>query len=720
MRSQLTRSVFRRLLSNEPLIHCPHRSVASRPRHVTPSLWNPPSRTLFGFSRKAPREPSEPQLPPGLSKMLELNMTNKTRARPPPLRDLVLAWQQFFKYKTARKEALNNIQAQHAVRTFKHLQQNNLEDEEGFRLEVKEIRIALEATRLMPTDDRKTHNELAKLLYAELLRRNAVTDRQVLEYASVLAATGDPSGAKHLAMEHSGSPLAPGLFRVALKGYMWEDDEAELLDTFRLAESAKLFHYGVALQAIMTQFYASRNDVVNAKKWFSKNLEGQGTIPDAKTMDVVLRFSIRNGELEWCKAEFRNILNQNPPKAIWDVLFKWAAVALGKGVEDVERMIEAMIRCNPDNERSRPDSVTINGLVELAMSRNDSYLAERYIALGKKYNIQPNAQTFILQMDYRISAGDLVGTQAAYEALQGEEVIDECDLPAINRYLRALCEPGRKHYDRIMSICSDLEERKARLEADTVSALCMMYLSRGELNEVFDTLQANAYHYTLPERLSIIDKFVAFSLDRNHGTAEAWEAYEILRNAFGETPISIRTQLMNGFFGRKRSDMACYVFGHMRQHPRPDVRPVLETYIDCFRGIAHCEDKESLDMVHNMLKMDSSIEPNTKLYNSLMMAYTACDEGDRALDFWDDITNSREGPSYESLELVFKACYGTPFGDRTAREVWGKMRRMEIDVTKEVFVAYICALAGQAKVEEAEGMIETAGKDFGLKPDAFM
>jgi hypothetical protein len=501
-----------------------------------------------------------------------------------------------------------------------------------------------------------------------------------------------------------------------MAGYAREDNEAELLKTADMAEAAGCY-YGFATQEAMMTFYASKNDVPNSKQWFSKTLQGPRPFPTARTMSSVLEFSIRNGELDWCKAVFREILDKNPPKPVWDVLFQWAARGLGKGVEDVERMIEVMIRCNPTNEDARPDVETINGLVELAISLNDPYLAERYITLGKKFDIRPNAQTFLLQMDYRVSAGDLTGAQVAYEALQAEEVIYDCDLPAINRYIRGLCASKTSHYDRIVAICSDLEERKVHLEADTVCALSMLYLSRGELNDVLDTLQANAFHYTLPERASIINAFVAYCLDRRHSTSEIWEAYNIFRHVFQETPIGIRTQMMNEFFTRKRSDMACHVFGHMRQHIRQEYRPVLDTYIDCFRGIAQCADRESLDMVHNMFKMDSSIEPNTKLYNSLMMAYTECDEGDRAMDFWDDITNSREGPSYESLELVFKACQGMPFGDSTARDIWSKMRRMEIEVTREVFVAYVGALAGQGKLEEAEGIIETAEKDLELKPD---
>jgi hypothetical protein len=354
------------------------------------------------------------------------------------------------------------------------------------------------------------------------------------------------------------------------------------------------------------------------------------------------------------------------------------------------------------------------------MSLKDPYLAERYIALGLKNGIHPNAQTFILQMDYRIQANDLTGAQAAYDALQAEETLNDEDLPAINKYIRALCSAKAQDYDRIISITSDLEERHKRLEASTVAALSMMYLAREEINECTDLLQTHAYHYNVPERDSIRDRFLKFILDRQNSTVRAWQAYTIMRSLFDETPVEIRTQVMSEFFARGRCDMGCHAFGHMRAHTLPSRRPVLETYIACFLGIAALEDREMLDMVHNMLKMDSTIEPNTKLYNSLMLAYTACEDADRALDFWDDITNSTEGPSYKSLEIVFWAAGRKPFGDRLAREVWRKIRGMEIEVTREVFVAYVGALAGQGKFEEARDQVEASERELEIKVDVGM
>ena len=661
--------------------------------------------------------------------MLDLNSMIKIGARPPPTADLVQAWEKFFAHKTLKKESFNELQAGHVFRTFEHLHAFNRK-EDNFGLSTDVLKAALSITSMLPNVSGEAHTKLARALFRELSERKALTLPVVKQFVAVLTLTGHTSEAMSWAEEKyatcydlDGFVSSENLIKtrrrlwiLVMEGYAKENNETGVLGVIETAEAAGL-NWGSSCQNIMVTFYASRDDISSTKHWYEKTPKGQVTKPSKEMLSTILAFCIRNNELEWCKTIFRKVLDQNPPKPLWDVVFQWAAGGLGKGVEDVDRMMEVMIRHNPDNENVRPDAETINGLVELAMSLQDSYLAERYIALGKKYGIQPNSQTFILQLNYRVSAGDLTGAKVAYVALQSQEVENHSDLPAINKYIRALCSSNGNHYEQVVSICSDLDERNVRLEPDTVSAICLLYLSRGAMNDVLDMLQTNAFHYTLFERATVINSLVAYCTDRKTNTSDAWVAYEIFRTVFQESSVEIRTKMMNEFFARKRSDMACHVFGHMRQHARKEFRPTLETYIDCFRGIARCKDKESLYMVHNMFKMDSSIEPNTKLYNSLMMAYTACEEGDRALDFWQDITNSREGPSYESLELVFKACQEHPFGDRTAKEVWAKMRRMEIEVTREVFVAYVCALAGQGQMEEAQEMVETAERDVGLKPD---
>jgi len=736
MRSQLTRSVFRALLSPGGLVlRCPSRAPARWKtgigRRVSAGDIQQ-RRTLFGFSRKEERKPKQPELAPGLETFLEFSKMSRMGARPPPDHELSKAWKLFFEYKTQRKEAVNSIQAAHILQLFNYCKGRVREDGNHAIYHVistKDISLARSSLVLVPKDNGDVHKELARAFYKELNERQDRTawyDKDAKCLLEVLVQTGEAAEARTLVQEYTQKGLESGqnqtptpsaiyLWNQVLGGFAKEDNEVELVQTAELIEKIGI-PYNPARQSIITCYFASKDDIESTKRWYNK-LEklGDQVKPRPETLAAILKFSIRNNELDWCKECFRQVLqNDYLSKELWDVVLQWAAGAVGKGVEDVERMMEVMTRRNPD---MRPDITTINGLVDLAISQKDPYLAERYIALGLKSGIYPNAQTFILQMNYRIHAGDLTGAQTAYEALQSEEILNFEDLPVINHYIRALCASRTKNYDRIIGILQDLDSRHAKLEADTVCAVAMLHMHRDEIQDVYDILQTNCYHYTLPERAHIRDAFVTFVLDRSISNSRAWDGYQVLRQIFDETDVELRTQLMEEFFDRGRSDMACYVFGHMRQHPLPSRRPVLNTYISVLLGIAKAADTGSLDMIHNMLKLDSSVEPNTKLYNALMLAYASTGDGDRALDFWDDITNSSEGPSYRSLEIVMRACQVTPFGDLKATEIWGMIKRMEIEVTKAVWDSYIGALAGGGKLEAAQAVVENGEGEFRLKPD---
>ena len=658
-------------------------------------------------------------------------MYEKQHTRPPSRAKLLEAWKGFINFKEEKKEPLLQFQAQHAMVTYQYLMREedeggktNLDDPET--LTPRDVRTALKTLTRMPIDKLDTHGEFAKVLYTHPRRGDVNWRGHTSLYIDILSQIGKASEARAMAQTYFGKTFSSKLTEnfkrswfAALEGFCRENNEVEVMATFEMAQTAGLT-YGPRLHSIMSTFFARRDQVEEVKKWYGKPFDGSHGSPLPECVSTILSFCIRNNELNWCKAVFRALLESNPPKEIWDIIFRWAAGALGKGVEDVERMMEVMSELNKGDPSSSPDISTINGLVALAMSRNDPYLAERYVALGLKHNIHPNAQTFIYQLDYRVNAGDLTGAQAVYDSLQSEEILDFADLPAVNKYIRSLCSAKIPNYNLITSICSDLDQRKARLDPPTVAALGILYLNRDEIDELVDTLQAHVYHYSITERASVRDAFLAYTLEPATPTARAWDSYTIWRQVFDETSIAIRTEAMNEFFRRGRSDMALHVFGHMRQHIRVDGRPLPATYVDCLEGIARAADSESLHTVHNMLKMDSSIEPDTRLYNALMLAYTACEEPYTAVQFWDLITNSREGPSYRSIEIMFRACEQQPLGDKKAREIWTQMHRMEIEITKNVFVAYIAAIAGQGKLDEAKAIVESAEKDFGFIPDMQM
>ena len=677
---------------------------------------------------------------PGYETLAELNSQLSQSIRPIPRPDVVEAFNAFFEAKERNSAPLEEVEVLQAQGAFDYLRRSSTE-EDHFTLSNKDLRSALRALTVGPRNGgSEIHLQLATQLYAELERRgpahlkaqelnSAVPHdrdfaRGVAAYIKILSQSGEALKARDLVEKHWESSLqegGSGPWAEVLRGFINEENAEELSATVAMMETYHVPFDRDIHRAIVTT-YAIKGKAEAAKRWYEHPIADSGT-PRASTDSVVLELCIRKNESVWGEKIFRKSLETaSPGRKTWGLILKWSA-AKGKGVDEIERMMNVMVRRNegkPLEMQVFPDVDMINELVELANSRDDPYTAERYVALGQKWNIQPNARTYLLQLDYRLKINDLDGARAAYSRLQSEDTSDNRDLSLVNKLIVALCEKDQP-YNYIMSVVEELSERKIFFEPPTVAALARLHLRRGEMEQVDGLLSSHALHYGLDQRALICDVFVSFAMDRANRTALAWEAYRIIVRHFPETSVTIRTTLMTEFFSRRRPDMGTHVFGHMRQSPHRSHRPTAMTYKACFEGIARAGgDRESLHLVHNMLKLDTEIEPNTRLLNGLMLAYTACGSPARALEFWDDIVHSKEGPTYSSIQIALQACESAPFGERTARDIWARLRRFGIRATREVYTAYVGALAGQAKFQECVDLIDKMEEEIGEKPDVLL
>lgn len=739
MRSHLSRNVYRRLLSHHgsPL---PCLSLSAHPlaqhsaRQPRPLIRRPSRRTFFNIFQKPPRELKEAEIEPGYVTLLQFRSLEVDGIRLPPRDELLQGFRTFFNHKLRHKKPLNSTQAFLAVRLLRHLVEE---------LTLQDLRSARDAVLMPPKEASPDHLELSINLYEEI-RKRAVRGDEVDESQAELSIGGLAGEASAedfkqyitAVTQYGGSVQAAArltdywqklvdgdsmykgakaLWVLVLRGLAREGREQDLVREAEKAENLGV-EYMPPFHEVMTTFFASRDRVEDTKRWFDKPIYGKW-LPTPETYKEVLKLSLRNGQQQWVQTVFQSLCDSNPHKALWDVIFQWAVLALDKGVDDVKQMMETMVQHTQDDKRIRPDTATINGLVAAAIEKKDPYLAERFIVLGNEMGIAPDATTYILQMDYRIDAKDLGGARAAYSKLENSLVSADEDLPVVNKFIRALCAVEPADTERILDLTGAVEQRHVALEPDTVVALCMVFLKTDQQYEVIDTLSLHTVQYSLEEREKIEKAFVSYCLDRKNSTARVWDAYSLLRQFFPETDPSDRVLLMNAFFDRKRPDMACHVFGHMRAHANPSQRPTSNAYVQCLEGLGRCPDMESLRMVHNMLKMDTTAQMETRIYNALMIAYAGCDDASTALDFWSDITNSAEGPTYNSLAIVFRACEVLPFGDRKAREVWDKMQRMELEVPPFVFSAYCGAIAGQGHVEQVKRLILGMDSGVGYPPN---
>ncbi|KAI1258628.1 pentatricopeptide repeat domain-containing protein [Xylariaceae sp. FL1019] len=760
-------------LSSSPswpvLCTCPTRARAhGHGRSSRPSQ----RRTFIGFlNQKAPRHLKQIEAEPGYETLLTFRAAESDNLRPPPTDDLLHAWRLFFAYKAKHARTVNSTQAFCALRVFFHLcthapalssfgiptTASPTPSSAHHGLSPQDLRLAMECLARPPSEHPEHHLQLSRLLYRETRRiilgiepmaRNLddlveknnkphLTDfgkdlhlllvalsrhGAVLEAKDIFLGLLSTSQAQPNTLmtafrpRHSLTPIVTALAREGR-----EDDLTQLVSAFTKVNKGA---YDIRLQSLMVNFYATRDKVAQAKQWFARPLDN-GLYPRADTLYDMLQLALRHKEeLPWALHVYEGLVAQLESgemawsKSCWDVSFQWAFLLLGKGHEHIEHMIDVATDRTRQTPDAQPDIGTINALLKAAIDKDDPYSAERFVALSKKLGFQPNQNTYLLQLDYRIRANDLEGAYSAYQALQTLEASGSLgkEVPILNKLIRVLCASSRPHYDRILEVTDYLEQRHVTLEPETVVSLCTAFLKNDETFEVMDTLSLHTAHYSVGERGMVRKAFVDYCLDPQNSTARVWDAYALLRQFFPEVEREAREAVMDTFFGRRRADMACHVFGHMRSHDSPEIRPAGSTYVRCFEGIAQCQDEESLQMIHNMLKMDTAVQMNTQLYNALMIGYVACDLPDRALDFWKEITTSPEGPSYATLEIVFRLYEVQPYADEAAKELWAKMQKMEIEVTEEVYTAYLATLAAHSHLPEVQLLLDDIEAILGSRP----
>ncbi|KAJ4303461.1 hypothetical protein N0V90_002356 [Kalmusia sp. IMI 367209] len=752
MPSHLTRVVFRSIIADTPLLYrgCIYRSP--RPRITLQHgirATAPQRRTFFGMFKPA-RKVKPAELPAGLEVMGELKKAQREGLRLPAPADVAEALSAFFIQKNVD---LEDFHVGSVLNAFQYLLLHPKEDGQSW-IEYRDLKKAMwKLERHPPQTGGKPHIALARLLdkemgkaiekgkeddksTEELKTLNVYDALQLPKLVRVLCVYGASLEARDLVVKTYGAPLdnpteleekiIQRSWNAVVKGFVQEGNTSELLKTVEMLQESPA-PLTSSIQTLLIKYFAERQDLEQAKHWYltsTKDTSGGKGLSDA--LPSLLKACALSGDTTFGQQVVASLLQEMPDKEAWDAIFLWSA-AIGKGPDEIDRMMNVMVRRNQEERQKRPstpivqpDVDTINLLVEFAMSKQDSYSAERYVVLGEKRGIFPNEKTFEMQIRYRLSINDFDGARAAYFGLQGQMSEDSDSVETVNKLIQALCQLQHHHFDDIMAIVDDLHERKARLAPETVATLCVLHLRRGEPHDAADLLNVHAHHFSPAQRVVIRKNLASFILDGQTSTTDAWDTYQMLRHAFPETRRVDRIPIMNEFFARKRSDMACHVFFHMRNSVIEDIAADKAVYVAAFVGFARNADAESLELAHNQLKLDFNVEVDTQLRNALMLAYAATGNNKRALEFWAEIGASQEGPTYNSIVIAFRACEGTHYGERHAKSIWQRLKAMDVDIDKQIFTAYLSAIARNHLHTEALALVEAAEEEYGFTPDFYI
>ncbi|KAM0432389.1 hypothetical protein ACHAPT_004933 [Fusarium lateritium] len=654
--------------------------------------------------------------------------------RPPPTEELVQAWKSFFEGKLSSRRPLNGTQAMQCRRLLDYLvQQRQTSPESQLKLERPDIVKALDALALLrPRERTQDHLEFARFVWSTLCSNDldqgrwSPTGIKWPQYLGILCAYGGSEEALDMlrtnweaVIKRSDNRQRNPFLSVA-RALARDGHEEKLMELVQHAEENGI-PCDKRLQSIMVSFFIQRNRPAEAKAWFEKEISSEQR--SYEIYPQLAHFAARQGLKDWAVPYFLELGTQlrghKAEKKYWDSLFQGILI-LGKGLSEVEAMMSNMETSSGGVLKA--DTATINGLLRAAIEMGDSALVEEILPLAKAEGRELNGESHLILMKMHLLSGYLPGVQAAYKKVAHFEPWHvEPDLwwefsQLFNEYLVALCSQKTPDYKLITDMLESSEETQVLLEPATVATLCIKFLENEQHFEVMDILSVHAFHYSAAERAVIQDALVNFCVGEP-STSRAWTGYQLLRQFFQDLSFEHRVELMEAFFERKRPDMASHVFGHMRQHRNLDYHPKRETYIACFEGFSQSPDPEALEMVYNMLKMDTTVEPNTKLYTSLILAHAASEKPLQAIDFWQLITSSPEGPSYASLEAIFWALERTPRGSKRADTIWKQMERLDVDIPPQVFNAYLGALAGSGEMEKIKDMITQMPSKTSSKPD---
>ncbi|KAJ5779160.1 hypothetical protein N7457_006880 [Penicillium paradoxum] len=731
MQSHLTRRVFRAIINNEPLrfSQCHrnrlHTITAARVRPAVLSLPHVSRRNIFVFSSDPERQQSTLPSEKGLKPMADLMRALKDRSRTPPGDLLAKAFQTFFTMRLETPMLISHFQARALIVTFKHLraQQDEMEEKDWqnvFSIEnLEKVLDVLSESECAP-QARETVMNLARYAYQELNLDHGFGPGKISRpalglYINILAMNGNPEDARHTLLKFWGqmSKITPSPWLTIMKGFAMKND---LRQVRKIVEEWGNHgnKFDQASHEELVKFLVDHNQFKAAQTVYDSPI-ADGSQPSLAASEALIKYYLLNSRADSAEEIFKSLpgeLNQDTT----GIVLLWDA-AKGSNASALVQKVDAWTAKTPQIKNFITIE-TVNNLIQYANAMQNPQLASDFMALAGQWALTPDSQTYILQLESRIQAGDVEETLKLLEEKVDATSLTSHNLPIANKLIAMLCRSEEKEalFNQISSLLDPLFQDNVQLESATIAALTHMLLYRHDLEAVSELLRPRLGGYSDEQKAPVRDALAEYILDKSQSDTDVWNVYELLKIAFPETWVSIRTKIMTSFFERKRSDLAVLVFGHMRQADEPGRRPRQDTYARCFQGLARTADATNLELVHNMLKLDLEVDLNTRILNGLMMGYAACEMPEKSMEIFRQILQSEEGPCNKTITIFFKVCEKHHNGAQEAIKMMNKVKKLEITANRPLYSAYMEALAAQCEFDLAVEAIDNMEAEIGIPP----
>ena len=362
------------------------------------------------------------------------------------------------------------------------------------------------------------------------------------------------------------------------------------------------------------------------------------------------------------------------------------------------------------------DAIThmLDQLVELALrTRNVKAAKTIYDDFFPALGVSHTATTDELQLEILIQSRDPVGAKSLYDDLrfQGHQVSATTSI----RLLETLATndtPLPLEAQAVFFDLLDSRDPSPETHAMAFEMLANLLLRIGDYPRMRQTLRDRLID-RVPNWRNTLS---SISLDIISSPQSVWlepilPVYHIVQKWAPETiTLSHRHVLMEKLISHGRTDLGMELFHDMRHS---DIsQPTKETYALLLTGCAKTRDAQTLTHVHSALRLDSSIEPDANLLNSLMKAYNRTRLPEKAIAIWEVLSASAVLPDVETASLALDSCSRIPrYGLIRAREIWTYMEDNNIEPTSASYAALLNVFASVGKWDGMIGLLARMDKD---------
>jgi hypothetical protein len=376
--------------------------------------------------------------------------------------------------------------------------------------------------------------------------------------------------------------------------------------------------------------------------------------------------------------------------------------------------VQSLSRRIPDTQTAIAITSTLDQLVELALRVDNLDAAntiynEFFPALGASHTIASDE----LRLATLIRIEDSLGAKSLYDDLlrQGHRVSSTTVLQLL-QLLTHHEKPLAIEAQAVFFDFLDTPDAPPETLSMAFATVAKLLLRTGDYPKVRQILQ-DRYMDRVPGWRNTLSSICldVISDPSNVRMEPLLPVYHIVQRWAPETiTLSHRHNLMQKLLFHGRSDLGLELFHDMRHS---DIsQPTKQTYEIMLSGCAKTRDAQTLEHIHNALRLDSSIEPDTPLFNSLMLAYNRSRLPEKALAIWEVLSESSRLPDVETASLALDACVRLPrYGLIRARKIWTFMEDNQIEPSSSSYAALLSVFATVGKWDGMLGLLERMDKE---------